>query len=162
GRHLRLFRRDPGPDHSAIDRVAAIGADDSDLARALCRSAARLESDPGVLRDHRNPVAGRLDHTPAPGARPGSGATWGRLRARGQARRLQSGADHSAPYGADFFEPYHRDQFARDSGDDHQRNLTVVSGPGDPAAGDQLGRPAAGGAKYPDTGFGTLAADPGA
>src|SRR5262249_41856509 len=99
-----------------------------------------LPRDLGVLRDYRNPVTGRVDHARARGARPVSGAPRGRLRARRQTRRLQSAADHSAPYGADVLEPYHRHELARHSGDDHQRDLALFSWRRDPTTSHQLGR----------------------
>ena len=61
-RHLRLFRRHRRSGDPAADRAAAIGPDHPDLARTVGRAAARLDADPGVLRHHRDPVAGRLDH----------------------------------------------------------------------------------------------------
>ena len=70
GRHLRLFRRLPRPGDPAADRVAAIGADHPDLARAIGRPAARLDADPGVLRHHRHPVAVGWTTLGARGARP--------------------------------------------------------------------------------------------
>ena len=61
GRHLGLCRRQDRPGDPAPDRAAAVGADHPDLAGAVGRPAARLDADPGLLRHHRDPVAGRLD-----------------------------------------------------------------------------------------------------
>src|SRR5262249_57267104 len=110
-----------------------------DTAPPIARSPARLDPAAGVLLDYGNPVSGRTDHARARGARPVSGAPRGRLRASRQTRRLQSAADHSAPYGADVLEPYHRHELARHSGDDHQRDLALFSWPRDPTTSHQLG-----------------------
>src|SRR5262249_40391155 len=80
GRYLRLFWRARGPGDPAADRVAAIGADDPDLACPLGRPAARLDADPGAFCDYGDPVIGRLDHARARGARPVSGTPRRRLR----------------------------------------------------------------------------------
>ena len=148
------------PRHPAGDRAAAVAADDPDLAGAHRGAAARLVAPAGLLRDHRDPVAGGLDDARARGARAVPGAPRGGLRAGRRAGGGQPPPDHRPPHGAELPEPHHRHQHAGHPGDDHQRDGAVVPGPRDPAARDLLGRAPAGGAEHPDAGAGALAARP--
>ena len=127
GRHLGLCRRQDRPGDPAPDRAAAVGADHPDLAGAVGRPAARLDADPGLLRHHRDPVAGRLDDARPRGARPLPRPARGGFRAGRPPRRLLAHAHHPAPHGADLPEPHHRHQLARHPGDDHQRDVAVAS-----------------------------------
>ena len=60
-------------------------------------------------------------------ARPLPGAARGGFRAGRPAGRLLAHAHHHAPHGADLHQPHHRHQLAGHPGDDHQRDVAVVS-----------------------------------
>ena len=64
----------------------------------------------GLLRHHRDPVAGRLDDARPRGARPLPRPARGGFRAGRAPRRLLAHAHHPAPHGADLPEPHHRHQ----------------------------------------------------
>ena len=149
------------PGHPAVIELLQSLPTIPHLARAHRRAAARLDADPGLLRDHRHPLPGGLDHPRPRGARTVPGAPGGGLRPGGRPGGLHAGAHHPSAHGAHVPEPHHRHQHAGHPGDDHQRDLAQLPRARDPASRDQLGRAPAGGAEHPDAGARAVAPDPG-
>ena len=118
----------------------------------------RLERRAGLLRDHDHHLADRLDRARAGRPRTIHLAQAGRLRDGRRARRLQQVEDHLPPHGAVVHQSHHRGDDARDSRDHHQRDIAELPGAGLAAAGDQLGRAAAGCAEHPGAGHFSVAA----